>query len=109
MESGRINPKHEKKYTAYFALLSNDIKNPIEALQIYRNKDMVEKVFGNLKERLSMRWLAVSSEQSLDGKLFVEFKIVIFLSYIKKMQDTGLFKNYTVQKLLDDLDIIECF
>mgnify|MGYP007016093703 FL=1 len=25
------------------------------------------------------------------------------------MQDTGLFKKYTLQELLDKLDVIECF
>ena len=99
-----------KKNYGYFALVSNDIKDPISALEIYRNKDLVEKAFSNLKERLSLRRLAVSSEQSLDGKLFVEFVALIFLSYIKKkMQDAGLFEKYTMQGLLDELDIIECF
>ena len=99
-----------KKNYGYFALVTNDIKDPISALEIYRNKDLVEKAFSNLKERLSLRRLAVSSEQSLDGKLFVEFVALIFLSYIKKkMQDTGLFEKYTMQGLLDELDIIECF
>ena len=99
-----------KKNYGYFALLSNDIKDPIEALKIYRNKDLVEKAFGNLKERLNLRRLSVSSEQSLNGKLFVEFIALIILSYIKKkMQSTGLFKNMTMQELLDELDIIEGF
>jgi transposase len=99
-----------KKNYGYFALLSNDIKNPIEALEIYRNKDLIEKSFGNLKERLNLRRLSVSSEQSLDGKLFVEFLALIILSYIKKrMQSTGLFKTTTMQGLLDELDIIEGF
>jgi transposase len=60
-----------KRNHGWFALLSNDIKDPIEALEICRNKDLVEKAFENLKERLNLRRLAVSSEQSLDGKLFV--------------------------------------
>lgn len=99
-----------KSNYGYFTLLSNDIKDPIEALEIYRNKDLVEKAFGNLKERLNLRRLAVSSEQSLDGKLFVEFIALIFLSYMKKrMQDENLFKDYTMQELLDELDTIECF
>ena len=49
-----------KKNYGYFALVSNEIKNPVQALDIYRNKDLVEKAFGNLKERLSMRRLLVS-------------------------------------------------
>ncbi len=52
----------------------------------------------------------MSSEKSLDGKLFVAFIALIYLSYIKKrMQDEDLFKNYTMGTLLDKLDVIECF
>jgi transposase len=139
LESGRRNPEHEKQYAkyfnikttpvrgtkvtaiqeamaeakknyGYFALLSNEVKDPIEALEIYRNKDLVEKAFGNLKERLNFSRTAVSSDQSLDGKLFVEFVALIYLSYIKKkMQDKNLFKKYTMQELFDEFDIIECF
>ena len=86
------------------------MKEPIKALEIYRNKDLVEKAFENLKERLNMRRFAVSSEQSLEGKLFVQFIGLIFLSHItKKMQESNLFKNYTMQEVLDEFDIIECF
>ncbi len=99
-----------KKYYGYFAFISNEIKDPICALEIYRNKDMVEKAFENLKERLNLRRVAVSSEQSLDGKLFVQFIALIFLSSItKKMQENNLFKEFTLQEVLDELDIIECF
>jgi transposase len=70
----------------------------------------MEKALDNLKERLNLRRVAVSSEQSLDGKLFVQFIALIFLSYItKKMQENKLFKNYTLQEVLDELDVIECF
>ncbi len=59
--------------------------------------------------RLNLRHTLVSSEQSLDGKLFVEFVALIYLSYIKKqMQDQNLFKDYTLQGVLDKLDVIEC-
>ena len=99
-----------RKNFGYFALISNESMDAIKALELYRNKDLCEKAFGNLKERLNMRRMLVSSEQSLDGKLFVEFVSLIFLSYIKKqMQEHELFKDYTIQGLLDELDIIECY
>ena len=99
-----------KRYFGFFALLTNEAMDAIIALELYRNKDVVEKAFGNLKERLNMRRTLVSSEQSLDGKLFVEFVALIYLSYIKKqMQDTDLFKDYTLQGALDKLDVIKCF
>lgn len=82
----------------------------VTGLELYRTKDVVEKAFGNLKERLNMRRTQVSSEQSLDGELFVLFVALIYLSYIKKqMQVEGLLKDYTLTSLLDKLDVIEYF
>lgn len=111
----QLTPKQEaidkaKRNYGYFALISNGIKDPIEALNIYRSKDVIEKAFGNLKERLNMRRTSVSSEENLDGKLFVQFVALIYLAYIDKvMRDNNLYKDYTLQGLLDELDVIECF
>lgn len=102
--------REEAKNYGYFALLSNEVKDPYEALSLYRSKDIVEKAFGNLKERLNFRRMQVSSELSLNGKLFVEFIALIYLSYVKKkMQDAKLFDKWTMQGLLDELDTIELF
>lgn len=111
----KITPKEDAMLEAaknygYFALLSNEVKDPFEALSLYRSKDVVEKAFGNLKERLNFRRMQVSSELSLNGKLFVEFIALIYLSYVKKkMQDANMFEKWTLQGLLDELDTIELF
>lgn len=108
-----VTPKSEvirkaEQFLGYFSLISNGIKDPIEALEIYRTKDLIEKAFGNLKERLNMRRTSVSSEENLEGKLFVQFIALFYLSYIKKaMSEQQLFKKYTIQELLDELDVIE--
>ncbi|SFI28989.1 Transposase [Tindallia magadiensis] len=111
----KIKPKEEAMRSAarnygYFALLSNEVKDPFEALSLYRSKNITEKGFGDLKERLNFRRMQVSSQLSLDGKIFIEFIALIYLSYVKKkMQDTGLFAKWTLQGLLDELDSIELF
>lgn len=139
LRSGKHKPEHEKDYAkyftvhetpvrgkkivpnneamskarrlyGYFVLISNEVKDPVEALQLYRTRDVVEKAFGNLKERLNCRRTLVSSDASLEGKLFVTFVSLIYLSYIKdRMQKNELFSKYTLQGLLDELDVIECF
>lgn len=139
LTSGKRKPEHEKDYARYFTvnetpvrglkvtpnneamnkarrlygcfvLISNEVKDPIEALQLYRTRDVVEKAFGNLKERINCRRTLVSSESSLEGKLFVTFVSLIYLSYIKnRMQENDLFSKYTITGLLDELDVIECF
>lgn len=109
----QITPKQKaideaRKNYGYFALISNGVKDPLEALQIYRSKDVIEKAFGNLKERLNMRRTSVSSAENLDGKLFVQFVALMYLAYIDKaMRDYNLYKDYTLQGLLDELDVIE--
>ena len=64
-------------------LLNNEVKEPITALELYRNRDVVEKAFGNIKERLNCKRVLVSSDSSLEGKLFVAFVALIYLAYIK--------------------------
>ena len=92
----------------FFALVSNEVKDPVEAVSTYRGKDVVEKAFGNLKERLNCRRLLTSSEESLNSKLFVEFVALIYLAYInRKMQEKGLYKDYTMEKLLLELESIQ--
>ena len=55
-----------------------------------------------------MRRTSVSSSENLEGKLFVQFIALIYLSYIKKaMCEHDLYKKYTTQELLDELDVIE--
>lgn len=58
-----------RAYYGYFALVSNAKMDAITALETYRNRDLVEKAFGNLKEKLNLRRMLVSSEQNLSGKL----------------------------------------
>ena len=73
-------------------------------------REVVEKTFWNVKERLNLRRTMTSSESSLEGKLFVEFVALIYLSYIqKKKEEKGLFATYTLHELLDEMDVLECF
>lgn len=101
--------KQRERY-GFFVLLSNEVKDPIKALQLYRSRDVVEKAYWDVKERLNLKRTMVSSESALEGKLFVEFVALIYISYIKKkMDDKGLFQQYTMNELLDEVDRIECF
>ena len=103
-----VDAAHERY--GFFVLISNEVKDPVTALSLYRMRDVVEKAFWNVKERLNLKRTMTSSESSLDGKLFVEFVALIYLSFIqKKMEENGLFATYTLHELLDELDVIECF
>ena len=102
--------KQAKRYYGLFTLMTNQAIISREVLTIYHHKDLVKKAFGNLKERLNLRCMLVCSEQSLEGKLFVAFVALIYLSHLKKkMQEATLFKTYSISRLLDKLDVIERF
>nr|WP_269472571.1 transposase [Pseudoleptotrichia goodfellowii] len=104
-----IIEKHMKKY-GYFSLISNENLEAREILSIYRQKDVAEKAFHNIKDRLDARRLRVSSKPTMDGKIFVTFVSLVMLSYIKnKMSEKELYKKYTTQELLDELDLIESY
>ena len=111
----KVKPKQlvidaARKNFGFFVLLSNGVKDPVEALKIYRSKDLIEKAFSDLKDRLNMRRASVSSEENLEGKLFFQFLGLIYLLRIKQAMDkAGLYKNYTMQELFDELDVIEVF
>jgi transposase len=110
IEANQKAVDHAEKNFGYFALLSNNIKDAMEALRIYRTKDVIEKAFGNLKERLNMRRESVASEEALEGKLFIQFIALIHVCYIKKVMDEKkLFAKYSMDTLLDELDIIEFY
>ncbi|QVI33914.1 hypothetical protein [Lacticaseibacillus chiayiensis] len=81
-----------------------------QALAIYRSKDLIERSFGSIKERINGRRLSVSSKKSLNGKLFVQFVTLILISAVNRtMYDKLLYQKYTVQQLLDCLDEVEQF
>ena len=111
----KVAPKEDviaeaRKNFGYFVLLGNETMEPCQALVTYRNKDVVEKAFDNVKDRLDMRRLNVSSDLSLDGKLFVEFVALIIIAYLHKaMLREHLYKKYTMHELLDELEMIERF
>ena len=97
-------------YAGYFVLLSNSRMSSAQVLSHYRDKDQVEKAFMNLKDRLNMRRLRVSSERGLEGKIFVQYLALILVSELKhRMEKADLFKDYTLDEVLEDLNRIECF
>lgn len=99
--------EHRNRYAGFSVLLTNDIKDPLEALQIYRNKDTIEKCFDDLKNQLDMKRLRMHSSAALDGRFFVQFIALIYLNVLrKKMRENGLLDTYTVRELLLEMDTL---
>ena len=95
------------RYAGFQVLLSNAVKDPIEALQIYRDKDVVEKCFDDLKNLLDMNRLRMHSAETVAGKLFVQFIALICVSALRQeMRAAGLIKRYTARELLEEMETL---
>jgi len=98
---------YKKNTAGYLVLLSNDVKDPVKALKIYRNKDVVEKSFDNLKNSLDMKRLRVHLKENMRGRLFIQFVALILTSYIQRvMREKDLFKLGSMSDLLGELDLL---
>ena len=93
------------RYAGFQALLTTKFKDPLEALQVYRDKDVVEKCFDDLKNALDMRRLRMHSIETVDGRLFVQFIALILMSELRReMRESKLIERYTVRELLLEMD-----
>jgi transposase len=93
------------RYAGFMALLSNKIKDPVKALQVYRDKDKVEKCFDDLKNQLDMKRLRMHTSATADGRLFVQFIALIYISAIRRaMRQSDLIQKYSPRELLDEMD-----
>lgn len=94
-----------KRYAGFQALFTTRFKDPLEALQVYRDKDVVEKCFDDLKNGLDMKRLRMHTIETVDGRLFVQFIALLFISALRKeMRESRLIEKYTVRELLLEMD-----
>lgn len=81
-----------------------------QVLRHYRDKDQVEKAFMNLKVRLNMRRLRMSSQPGLEGKLFVRYLALILAPELEhRIEQANLFKDYKLDEVLKAFNHVECF
>ena len=95
----------------YFLIAETDFKKTTaEILEIYRNRDVVEKSFDSLKNELDMKRLHTMASETAQGKLFVSFISLIVRSYMLNCLSDYMRKNsFTLKKILTQLDKMKCF
>ncbi len=95
------------RYAGFQALLTNGIKDPVIALRVYRDKDVIEKCFDDLKSQLDMNRLRMHSSTAVDGRLFIQFIALIYMSALRReMRTSDLIKQYTVGELLQEMETL---
>ena len=67
----------------YFCLTSSENLTLKEALQIYRQKDSIEKIFNSLKNEIEIKPLRVWTENSIYGALIIGYLAQLFISLMR--------------------------
>ena len=97
----------------YFCLVTSESLTAYEAIDIYRDRDSIEKLFMMLKSEMDMEKFKVQSDASLRAKFHIAFIASIVRNEIykvsKQLKATSKDKkSYTVPSIIKELEKIEC-
>jgi transposase len=96
---------NELANSGWLVLISNHTDNARDAIQIYRDKDVVEKGFLHMKNCLHLARLRVHSDNAMQNKIFIGFIALIITAHIHKvMTEKQLYNSYTLKKLIKTLE-----
>jgi transposase len=99
--------RHRNHYAGYFCILTTSKMDPEEALRIYRNKDVVENCFDDLKNSLDMKRLRVHSPEIMSARLFVQFLALIIYSGIRNVVKLSKkLRHMTVREVIEAMEPI---
>jgi transposase len=91
-------------YSGWLIIISSHVPNAIDAIRIYRAKDVVEKAFCRFKNSMDFGRTRVHSSQNLHNKVFVGFIALILMSFIHKvMIENDLYLSMTMKRLIHTL------
>ena len=103
------NIKETVDRMGYFVIVTSKKMNAEQALNIYRDRDAVEKVFRMEKSYLGCDVFRVHTTDKLESKMFVSFIALIIRNEISKKTKKLYQSNrseYTIQKIVQQLDLM---
>jgi transposase len=99
--------RHRNHYAGYFCILTTSKMEPEEALRIYRNKDIVENCFDDLKNSLDMKRIRVHSSETMSARLFVQFLGLIIYSRIRNVvKSNKKLRHMAVREVIEAMEPI---
>lgn len=99
--------KHRKRYAGFFCLLTTEKRDPQEALAIYRNKDVVENCFDDLKNGLDMKRLRIHSSEAMRARLFIQFLALVIISRMRAIiKNDPKLKSMTVREIMEAMETL---
>ncbi|QQQ97177.1 IS1634 family transposase [Turicimonas muris] len=96
------------KSCGFFVLGSNEISSAPQALNIYRQKDVVEKAFNNYKDKCGGRRMRCQ-ETSLDGKVFIIYLSLCLRLILQRRLEQAKKNPLDTPRIIDELNSIVLF
>ena len=91
-----------------FMLVYSGEYSPIECLDLYRDKDRVEKAFEILKSDLDIFPLRERKPSTIRGLIFILFiSLIVRLSLRRMMTKSGLNRRYSMDKMFLELEKLQ--
>jgi transposase len=88
----------------YFCILTNETLSSEDVLSTYRSKDIIEKVFCELKNHIDMKRLRTHNQDTTEGKMFCAFLTLILRRSIENTLSEWMRKNnFTFERVLREL------
>lgn len=105
VEKNGKNVKASLNKMGSFVLITNKQKmDKVEILNLYRQKDQVEKIFDIFKNEMDGGRLRVHSQYNSDGRLFIKFiSLILYSEVARTMKEKKLFDTYTLKELFAEL------
>jgi transposase len=96
---------YRKKYAGFFCILSTKKMDSKEMLQIYRNKEVVENCFDDLKNQLDMKRLRIHNSTAMDSRVFLQFLALILMSHIRNVtKEDKMLNSFTLREIMEQLE-----
>jgi transposase len=90
----------------FFCLKSNKNLTLVKALEIYREKDSIEKIFNSLKNEIQIKPLRVWSDNSIYGAILLGFIAQLFISLMRyEFEDLKHISTKFIKKSLKNLTL----
>lgn len=99
--------KSRKRYIGFFCILTSGIKDPMDALSVYRAKEAVENSFDDLKNHLDMKRLRIHTSAAMDSRIFIQFLALILICRIRNISKKDkILKNLSVREIMEHMETL---
>jgi transposase len=99
--------KYRRRYSGFFCVMSTAIKDPMEALGVYRAKESVENSFDDLKNQLDMKRLRVHTSAAMDSRVFIQFLALILVCQVRNISKADkTLRNLTVREIMEQMETL---